>query len=310
MPSESIYIRNQLKALSDQSSMLTTAELTEFFMKAIYYREHEKNHEMKKLDDQVKKLQNRHTSLTSTMERHRNNMNSLPVLLNSIIEDFLVQNEKEKSQELSINRGLSERSSKSKDVFLTAGLQEEKKTMEYFVHDFTTELYAQMDDDQRKELLLRFLSNKMLLFHFREFLLTKLEPNDVTGPSLIRGAKPRLGESRLKDSGVSSRIENNTHNRSRSIQEKESFSERRNPSHNKVASFAFPSVAKREVSRDREVSSKLNMTADSISLRNRPPMRIEDDSAAINMDVMGKGKRKILRYLVKKSGSQQNTIQD
>lgn len=308
LPSDALYLKNQLKAIADQSTLLTTSELVEFFLKVIYYREQEKHHDTKKLDDQIKKLQLRQNALTNTMEKHRANVNSLPVLLNSIIEEFLIQNEKDKSQEQSINRGLSERSSRSKDVFLTAGLQEEKKTTDFFVHDFTTEVYAQMDDDQRKDLLLKLIGNKVLLFYFREFLLTRLDPTDLgLGPSLIRGAKPRLGDSKLKDSTVSKKSESEN-SRSRSLHGENSA--RRQPGMTKSGGMALPSVSRKEISRDRTGSSRLNITIDSYQNQGSQALKIVDESAAINMDVVGKGKRQILRYIVKKSGTQSFNQQD
>lgn len=308
LPSDSIYLRNQLKSIADQSSPLTTSDLSDFFLKVIYYREQEKHHEVKKLEEQVKKLQARHTSLAATMEKHRSNFNSMPVLINSIIEEFLVQNEKDKSQELSINRSLSERSSRSKDVFLTAGLQEEKKTADFFIHDFTTELYAQMDDEQRKDLLLRILGNKMLLFFFREFLLSKLDPTDTgIGPHLIRGARPRLNNTRLRESILSKKSQSE-HDRSKSVHAE--FSEFKQTGHFKPGGSGLPSVSRREVSQGRGASSRLNMTADTANLQGSGHMRIVDHETSHNMDVVSKGKRNILRYMVKRSGTHSSLLQD
>lgn len=308
-PSDGIYLRNQLKSLADQDSLLTTAELCDFFLKVICIRENEKLHDLKKVDDQLKRLQGRHTQLTNTMEKHRNNVNSLPMLINSIIEDYIVQNERDKSQEHSINRELSGRSSKSRDVFLTVGDQEERKVEDFFVHDFTTELYSQLGDDQRKELLLRLISNKMLLFHFREYLLAKMEPNDVTGPNLIRGPRPRAVSTRLKDSGRLSH-ENSQHSRSKSRTEgAEGNSARRAVSNNRT-SFGLPQVSRREVSREPSANSRLNLTAESISIKASQAFRIVDESAEVPMDVLSNGKRKILRYMVKKSGTPGQSGQD
>lgn len=301
LPSDGLYLKNQLKYLADQDSLLNTAELCDFFLKVINTRENEKNHELKKTEDNVKRLQGRQTVLTSTMEKYRNNVNSLPVLINSIIEDFIVQNERDKSQEHSINRSLSDRSARSKDVFLTAGKQDDKKLEDFFVHDFTTELYGQLDDDQRKDLLMKLISNKLLLFNFREFLLTKLEPHDTSGPSLIRGARARLTSSKVKDLNKSQQSESEqSHSRSRTLNEL--IPSKRSLSHSRTGS-GLPQVVRRDASREPTANStKLNLTADSISLRKDAGLRVVRESAEIAMDMIGGGKRKILRYMVKKSG--------
>lgn len=308
-PSDGIYLRNQLKSLTDQDSLLNTAELCDFFLKVICMRENQKQHDIRKVDDLYKRLQGRHVILTNTMEKHRNNVNSLPMLINSIIEDFIVHNERDKSQEHSINRELSGKSNKSRYIFLTAGQQDEKRLEDFFVHDFTTELYSQLDDDQRKELLVKLVSNKMLLFHFREYLLTKLEPHNITGPSLIRGARPRAVSTRLRESSKSNN-DNSQYSRSKSRTEKaEQNSARRLGPQNK-ASFGLPNVSRRDMSREHSANSRLNLTADNIAIRADQTVRIVDESAEVPMDVLSNGKRKILRYMVKKTGIAGQGVKD
>lgn len=189
LPSDGMYLKTQLKTLSEQPFLINTADLNEFYLKILCGRERERLHDMRLKEDYIKKLQTKQNSLIGTMEKHRRNITTLPGLLNAIIEDFMVQTDNEKSQELSLNRRLSRPASTTKgpDVFLTgANIENDIAEEKFFINDFTTDLYGKLDDEQRKDLVFRLMSNKLILFGFREFLLRKLDPVDTLGPENSR----------------------------------------------------------------------------------------------------------------------------
>jgi hypothetical protein len=189
LPNDGMYIKTQLKTLADQPILINTGDLNEFYLKILCGREKERLQDIRLKEDYIKKLQFKQTNLIGTLEKHRRNITTLPGLLNAIIEDFMVQNDNEKSQEMSLNRRLSRPASTNRgpDLFLTgANVETELAEEKYFINDFTTELYGRLDDEQRKELIFRLMSNKLILFGFREFLLRKLDPVDILNPEYSR----------------------------------------------------------------------------------------------------------------------------
>lgn len=310
IPSDSIYLKNQLKGLSEQDSLLNTAELNDFYLKQLCLRDREHREAIKRINDQKKKIQNRVNGLTGTMEKHRLNISTLPGLINSIIEEYMLQQDREESQENSINRGLAGLTSsrpgsqvkREGQVLITNAGQDDEMGREVFVRDFTTEVYGQLDFDQKKELILRLMSNKLLLFSFREFLLKRLEPTDLTGPDLITGPRGRSNKDRGRtEQSKTSRSDAEAH-MSRSISNNKSQSANRTmlnlPKVGTAGNVSFSAG----LSNIPKIRPGLNLTQEnSLDLSKKyshQRQRTEELSTPITMDVLGK--RKILRYMVRK----------
>lgn len=207
-PSDSIYLKNQLRLLAEQPNLLNTADICEFFVKTLRRRDREYQHELKKKDEAVKLLQTRLGALGRSVEQHRANVSNMPGLLNAIMEDFILQTDKEQSQERSINRGVSRPASTQTEVLITAHAQHELSPEErFFVADFSTEVYSRMDDEQKREFIFTLMNNKAILFAFREFLLLKLDPHDFSRLDTVPDNRIRLkisGFGKSKDSLKSS----------------------------------------------------------------------------------------------------------
>ena len=207
-PNDSIYLKNQLRLLAEQPNLLNTTELCEFFVKTLRRRDKEHLHELKKKDEVVRQLQTRLGALGRSVEQHRANVSNMPGLINAIMEDFILQTDKEQSQERSINRGISRPTSTQTDVLITANAQRELSPEErFFVADFSTEVYGRMEDEQKREFIFTLMNNKAVLFAFREFLLLKLDPHDFSRLDTVPDNRIRLkisGFGKSKDSLKSS----------------------------------------------------------------------------------------------------------
>lgn len=331
-PSDAIYLRNQLKMICEQESLVNTADLCDFFVQVLVQRDREKANEIKRRDELIKKLHSKQTDLTNNLEKHRTNVSNLPALINSIMEDYLIQLDRDKSQEQSINRtngGTSRGESSTnkgrkkrgteEQTLITAHMQEDVDEMKWFVNDFTTELYGQLDDDQRKEMIQKLISNKLLIFSFREFLVSRLEGRDLEEVLGVGGGKRKrlLAESRSERS--------NTLQEERSRREIRARSEKNENSMNRSANISFNTTGKPLLpittlpkaypplpsgggatgssKRSREENMKrLNISAS--SREDERKVRAGDEKSSnddgITLNVLGK--RKILRYLLRKTG--------
>ena len=200
---DNIYVKNQMKHLVDQPGSLSTSDLCDFMVKFLRNKEVEYAYEMKKREERIKKQQAKLSSLCTSMGNHRSNITNMPVLINAILEDYILCISKEQSQEISINRALntnntkigrtdSARNNENNVLITTSNLNNHVMSDEerYFIMDFNTDVYGRMDDDHKKELINKLMNNKIILFGFREYLLSRMSVGE--GGRLDNGNDGRI----------------------------------------------------------------------------------------------------------------------
>lgn len=290
-----IYMKNQLKSFSESEHLVNTADLVDFFLKHYAQKSRELAAESKKKDEQIKNLKTKQNLIAQTIDKHRANISNLPGLINTVIEEFLREQNPQLNRESS---RLTQKNSKSsraraiRDTFLTEGATEQEIEEErFFIFDFTTEFYGQLDEAKRREFIHRLMSNKLLLFGFREFLLRKLNPLIGGGREISSESRAVMNQNTSLNAGGPNDSRSVNSNRQRQWRTKINNEnlDRSSRSQNKPELLK---VTGNELDESRRVKSSKN-TLDAKEKRG------EASEQEVTMNVLGK--RKILRYILKKS---------
>jgi len=310
---ENIYLRNQLKFLADQSGILNTAHLCDFFIQKLEIADREKQSQASKQASEMKRTRQKIDSLSTTMQLHRTNHSHIPGVIHALFEEHFSNNEGDKTIEIDLNNHQNSRpTSTNKEIFLTSNKMNDLEIQNFFIKDFSVEFYAGLDDVQRKELLQKLFANKKLLFGYREYLLRKFNPLGDTSRGLLGRGNARTQSffdvSRRNTRVTGQQFEQTSSSVSRHKSEKATDSERSYSvdakNRSKTMYRGLDKLHQAELDHSGEAyHPKLSITDITFEANKTKGNHITNEKIypPLHVDVLKK--RKLLRYIVKHTGA-------